>query len=92
MWAMPQAREKGLAASVGPVPGGSVAAGLVLCLGIAAVVLPLAQLAAAAVALGLVAAGMAVLAQRKIGGITGDVLGATQQVSALAVLLTCLSL
>lgn len=41
---------------------------------------------AAIFAAGLVTVGVAIMAQRHIGGYTGDVLGATQQIAAIAVL------
>ncbi len=60
--------------------------------------LPLvAVLTVSSLSLGLLLAGMAaystgVLAHHKIGGFTGDVLGAVQQVSALAFLIGCLAI
>jgi adenosylcobinamide-GDP ribazoletransferase len=39
----------------------------------------------------LVAAGMGLLSLRKIAGITGDVLGATQQLTEIGVLLVCVA-
>ncbi|MGE5518177.1 MAG: adenosylcobinamide-GDP ribazoletransferase [Bacteroidota bacterium] len=86
MQVMPPARADGLGAGAG-VPDATVAAtaavlGLVLALlglGLAA---PLAVLVALAAAWGVVA-----LARRTLGGFTGDVLGAVQQVAEMAVLL-----
>jgi adenosylcobinamide-GDP ribazoletransferase len=83
--ALPNARGSGLAKSVGrPAPQTAIAA-----VGIAALLaLPgfgFWILPAVVVAFG-VALGVAFVAQSKIGGQTGDVLGATQQMSELAVL------
>lgn len=91
MHTLPHARGDGLSHSVGrPARAGAVSAlGLaailaVLCLGTPA--LPALVLAVA------VCAGMGLLARSKIGGQTGDVLGATQQLSEAAILLACASL
>lgn len=91
MYALPHARGDGLSRSVGQpsyratgaafVTGAAIA---LLCLGTTAII--------AAVLAVLVTACMAVLARRKIGGQTGDVLGAVQQLSEVAILLTCVSL
>lgn len=91
MWALPHARNTGLAHSVGRAPLNSV-----LCALFIAVVLALmfaggggllALIIAAAVA-----AGIAALARAKIGGQTGDILGATQISTEIAVLLTLAAL
>lgn len=87
IYALPPAREGGLSRSVGRVPFDTVvlACGVALVLALLAaglVALPLAGAAA------LAAFGMGWLARIKIGGQTGDVLGATQQVSEI-VLLCC---
>ncbi|UWR27501.1 adenosylcobinamide-GDP ribazoletransferase [Sulfitobacter sp. S223] len=91
MRALPHARNDGLSRSVGKAPARqtNVACGIgaliaFLCLGWAFVVPMLLAL--------VVCAAMGVLAKRKISGQTGDVLGATQQLSETAVLLTCASL
>jgi adenosylcobinamide-GDP ribazoletransferase len=91
MHALPHARPDGLARSVGrPAFGTAVSAcviggaGAVLCLGAGGLV-------ALIVALGVCGAVM-LLAQAKIGGQTGDVLGAVQQLSEVAILLTCTAL
>ncbi len=84
---VPPARSDGLAASAGPPPHEAVAvAGLLgalalgLCLGPMATVVALVLLAAAAVA-------MARVSVKAIGGHTGDVLGALEQVNEVLVLL-----
>ena len=86
MWAMPNARQGGLSHSVGRPGIATVGIGAALALGIA--------LAAggAAIALGMVlamalpVAALALLARARIGGQTGDILGATQQLAEAAAL------
>jgi adenosylcobinamide-GDP ribazoletransferase len=80
------ARADGLSRHVGRPP--ALSAGLGLALGLAAPLLVLGVYTGAAGAFaGLVLAGATLsLARVKLGGQTGDVLGATQQVSELAVL------
>jgi len=83
MAALPAARRDGLAASAGrPHPLRAAAAGAIAA-GIGLLLLP-----AGAVLLGLLLAllvlfGLAALAQRQLGGQTGDVLGAAQQLSEI---------
>ena len=89
MWALPNARGKGLSQSVGrpDVRAVAVAVALALIFGVLAV-----ELAATLAVAGCVAAatlGIMAMARARIGGQTGVVLGATQQVAevvALAVL------
>ncbi len=92
MLALPRARQDGLAASVGAPPGGRVAIALLLgllvlalCLGAGGAFITALLLAAA---FGL----MAWLAMRQIGGQTGDVLGAVEQVSEIVILLVASAL
>lgn len=91
MRGLPNARQSGLSQSVGRPRWLSVGIGAVLALLLA---LPL--IGAKAVALGLGMAvttlGIGLLARRKIGGQTGDVLGACQQLSEIAGLLTLVAL
>jgi adenosylcobinamide-GDP ribazoletransferase len=84
---MPGARSDGLATSAGRVEPAVATTAAMLALLIAFVCLPpgAAFMTTAAAALG--AAAVAVLAKRQIGGITGDVLGAAEQVGETAVLL-----
>lgn len=86
MAALPHARPDGLARGVGPVE--ALPAGIALALALA-LALPLAGSAAlAAVALaGLAVAGLGALARARLGGQTGDVLGAAQQLGEIAALL-----
>ena len=91
MQALPPAREGGLSRSVGAVSfdtavlGGAVAAILAL-LALGLLALPV----IAGVALS--AWGMAALARHKIGGQTGDVLGAAQQMAEIGALLVIVTL
>jgi adenosylcobinamide-GDP ribazoletransferase len=87
MWLVPRARADGLSADAGPPPGASVAVAVVL--GVIALALGLDRGAAIAAVLLLVAAVayVAWLSREQIGGQTGDVLGALEQVSEITVLL-----
>lgn len=89
MYALTPARASGLSHSVGAPPMEAVLAGLVLAVGVTGIAIGFAAIPALLFTFA-VSAGIAVLAKRKIGGHTGDVLGATQQVSETAVLLVCL--
>lgn len=86
MQVLPPARTDGLGAGAGQ-PDATVAATAAV-LGLVLALLGLGLAAPAAVLLALAAAwGMVVLARRTLGGFTGDVLGAVQQVAEIAVLL-----
>jgi adenosylcobinamide-GDP ribazoletransferase len=89
-WLNP-ARTNGLAAGLGGPPGMRVVMAAVLGACIAGLILAAAALPVMAVAIlaGLAVGGMAL---RQIGGHTGDVLGACQQVVEIAVLLTLVML
>lgn len=90
MWVLPNARGSGLAQSVGRVPAKS-AAGAAL-LGAAALLwLGAAGLLAGIAAIGVVLA-LALIARAKIGGQTGDILGASQQLAEAAALSVLASL
>ena len=85
---MPYAREEGLAASAGrPEPWIALIA-CVVAVVIGLVALPAGTAMVAVIAAAAGAAGLAALARRQIGGQTGDVLGAAEQVCEIAVLLT----
>jgi adenosylcobinamide-GDP ribazoletransferase len=81
------ARPDGLAASLGrpsePVVAQAVILGVLLCGLVAGPFAGILALSVAALAL----AGLETLARRQIGGYTGDVLGAAQQVTEVAILL-----
>ncbi|UWQ96709.1 adenosylcobinamide-GDP ribazoletransferase [Rhodobacteraceae bacterium M385] len=89
---LPFAREGGLAAHVGRPPMGAVWLGGVCALGVAIIatgfIAGIVAGWAAACATGIVAW----VAHRKIGGQTGDVLGATQVLAELAALMACVAL
>lgn len=86
MTALPQARPGGLSGRVG-VPGWPLSlVALALGLGLGVALGGVSMLGAGLLAL-LPVAGLAWLALRKIGGQTGDVLGAAQQIAEIAVLL-----
>jgi adenosylcobinamide-GDP ribazoletransferase len=92
MAAVPQARQDGLSASVGSPPSGSVFAAVLLGL---AVLVTCLGFSTALVATLLVAVGlwlMARLCLKQIGGQTGDVIGAVEQVSEILILLTASAL
>ncbi|SDE43947.1 adenosylcobinamide-GDP ribazoletransferase [Limimaricola pyoseonensis] len=86
MHALPHARADGLARLAGRPDRATLGRGCALAL---ALCLPFAgwHVVTLAIALVLAAPGCAALARAKIGGQTGDVLGATQQVTEMAALL-----
>lgn len=87
MWRLPHARSAGLSQSVGSVQARTALTGALIA-GIAALLL-LGAGAILAAALALLVAGAAGwIARTKIGGQTGDILGATQQLTEIAVLIT----
>ena len=86
--AMPYARADGLAVSAGRPDSGIALTACVLAAVIAFAALPAATAMVAAFVTAAAAASVAALAQRQIGGQTGDVLGAVEQVCEVAVLLT----
>jgi adenosylcobinamide-GDP ribazoletransferase len=84
---MPFARDDGLGPSAGRPETASVVTAVILAVVIAWLCLP-AKTALLAIAVTIAgAAAMAVLAWRQIGGVTGDVFGAAEQVAETAVLL-----
>jgi len=84
----PQARRSGMAAEAGrPAHDQAIIAAVIGGLFVLLFFGPLAG-AVAILAGGGAAWGMAALAKRQIGGITGDVLGAAQQLAEIAILLT----
>ncbi len=91
MWALPPARPEGLAGGLGRIPGRAAAQAAVLGAGAAVLFGAWAGLLAVVLALAAVV-WLAAVARRQIGGYTGDVLGAAQQLAALASLLAFASL
>ena len=90
MLLLPPARSDGLSFAAGRPPGDSVGVGTVLAFLILAVCLHPAHGFLALILLAVVVALMAWLSSRQIEGQTGDVLGALEQVSEVAVLLVAL--
>jgi adenosylcobinamide-GDP ribazoletransferase len=90
MFLLPAARSDGLAFAAG-VPSG-VGVAIAAALGFLALLfcLGLGHALVALVALAIVVALMSWLAMRQIGGQTGDVLGAVEQVSEIVILLVAL--
>jgi len=84
---VPYARKDGLAANAGRPDAGIAAIAAVVAVAIALLVLPWISALGAALLAGLSGLGMARLAQRQIGGQTGDVLGALEQIGEIVVLL-----
>ena len=84
---LPYARKDGLAAKAGQPDAAVAMVAIVLALVIALLALSWANMFRAALVTALSALFMAWLARRQIGGQTGDVLGAAEQVAETAVLL-----
>lgn len=88
VWQMlPPARSDGLAVSGGGAPFPAAISGIAIAAGLTFLLLPIGSWAAVLAAVALVAVFMMLLAKQQIGGHTGDVLGATQQVTEIAALL-----
>jgi adenosylcobinamide-GDP ribazoletransferase len=92
MLALPQARGDGLAAQAGRPHLARVVAALAIAILIALLLLPPLVVAVASAAAALAGAVVAWLAFRRLGGITGDVLGAVQQVAEVAFLLSVVAM
>jgi adenosylcobinamide-GDP ribazoletransferase len=88
MLALPRATVTGLGASAGRPAAFDVLAGILLAALLAFVVLNSIGAAAALLAAAIATFAVAALARRRLGGYTGDVLGALQQLSEIAALLT----
>jgi adenosylcobinamide-GDP ribazoletransferase len=84
---MAHARDDGHAKSAGRPEPAVAATAAIIALAVALAVLPVRDALAAALVAALGAAAVAILANRLIGGQTGDVLGGAEQVAELAVLL-----
>ena len=87
MWALPPARSDGLAAATGRPGGADAVAALVFGAVIALLLLDAAVALVAILACATLQAGLALQARRQIGGYSGDVLGAAQQLGEAGVLL-----
>jgi adenosylcobinamide-GDP ribazoletransferase len=88
---LPSARADGLAAGAGRPARTRVAEGTVIAMVLALAIAGLPGLLAAALA-AFAALSVARLAERSLGGTTGDVIGATQVVAEIAVLVTLTAL
>jgi adenosylcobinamide-GDP ribazoletransferase len=86
MSTLPNARGAGLSDSVGRPPRATAALGLGLALALGLILTGPAAWLGSALAASLAALTLAALARVKIGGQTGDILGATQQVTEIAAL------
>lgn len=91
MHGVPPARSDGLSAGVGTIPRQTAAAALVLG-GVALLSLGLPAAVMAAILLALWTSALKRLAERQIGGHTGDVLGTLEQGAEILVLLVAVSL
>jgi len=87
MLGLPPARDNGLGAGAGRPSPGTATIAVLLALVVTALLLPVASSLTVVLAALTAAFLLALLARRQIGGQTGDVLGAVQQVTETAVLL-----
>lgn len=87
----PPARSDGLGFGAGKPPAGTAATAMLLAAATALACLPFAGAVAAVLAAMATTFGLCRLAERKIGGFTGDVLGALQQGVEIAVLLVAVA-
>jgi adenosylcobinamide-GDP ribazoletransferase len=90
--ALPRARIDGLAAQAGRPHPARVAAAAAIAILVALVLLPPLVAAIALMLAALAGVMPALLAFRRLGGITGDVLGAIQQIAEIAFLLTLVAM
>ena len=90
MLVLPPARSDGLAFDAGRPPGEAVAGAAVIGFLILAICLHLGHGILALIVLAVIVALMAWLSMRQIGGQTGDVVGALEQASEIAILLVAL--
>jgi adenosylcobinamide-GDP ribazoletransferase len=91
MWRQPRARPAGLAAAAGRPTAARVAAGAGLAAAIAFLGLPPVPALLGLASLALTAAAVATLLGRRLGGCTGDTLGAVQQLAELAFLMAAVA-
>jgi len=91
MHALPHARGNGLSHSVGAPSLMRVLIGILIAMGMTVALTGLNGLIALCIA-GILTAVIGALAQRKIGGQTGDILGATQIIAEVSVLLSFVAL
>jgi adenosylcobinamide-GDP ribazoletransferase len=91
MAALPNARDDGLSKGMGRPSGGAVLLAFAIAAAIGAVLIGPAALSGGMAALAICGA-LALAARARIGGQTGDILGASQQLAELALLLAAASL
>jgi adenosylcobinamide-GDP ribazoletransferase len=84
---LPYARDDGLAASSGQLDFATAATAAAIAIGVAFLCLPILEAFLAILVAGCAATAVAWLANQQIGGQTGDVLGGTQQIAEVAILL-----
>ncbi len=92
MTRLPPARGDGLAADTGTIPSNTAASAVILATVMALLIAGPAAGIVALLAGGAAAAAVLVLAKRQLGGYTGDLLGAAQQVAETSVLLALAAL
>lgn len=92
MYALPNARKGGLSAQTGRPSVVTTAAGIVLSYGLALALFGFGGSVTLALASTVAMAGLGTIAKAKIGGQTGDVLGASQQVNEIMVLAALVAL
>jgi adenosylcobinamide-GDP ribazoletransferase len=90
MFLVPPARRDGLSSDAGQPPVESAGAAVILGFIFAAIGVGFTRAVVAVILLAVIAAVMAWLSRRQIGGQTGDVLGAVEQISEIAILLVAL--
>ena len=83
---LPPARADGMAATLGRVPGRTIAAGWACGAALALALLPSGQAVAALLLAGVAGAALSRVGRQALGGRTGDLLGAAEQVAECAVL------
>ena len=86
MAALPNARGSGLSHSTGPCPPETAWLAAALAFALSILLLGFGAIPATLMA-GMAALGIGIIASRKIGGQTGDILGTAQQVAEIFVLL-----
>jgi adenosylcobinamide-GDP ribazoletransferase len=87
---LPSARPDGTGTVAGEPDGRQLVIGGLISLALCIVWLPVAQIISVIMVAFLAILGVAFLSHRQVGGYTGDVLGATQQVSEIAILIILL--